>query len=255
MMDYGYKLTGKKALVTGGSRGIGYGIAEALCSEGVEVAIAARHFEAASEAAKKLESEHNVRTLAVRMDVRSEDSVPEAFEKIEKKFGYIDIAVNNAGIASNVDFLSMQDSDWDNVFETNLKGVFRCCRCEIPLMKENGGSIVNTGSISGVIVNTPQLQAHYNTSKAGLIMLSKSLAFEFAQSNIRVNVVSPGYTLTEMNRREEILDMIDTWKKLVPMQRLAEVREIAGPVLFLVSDLATYITGQNLVVDGGYTIL
>jgi sorbose reductase len=254
-MDYGFNLSGKKALVTGGSRGIGFGIAEALCSQGVDVAIAARHFETASEAARKLEAKYDRRTLAVRIDVRADDSVSEAFHHIEKEFGFLDIAVNNAGVASNVDFLSMQDSDWDNVFETNLKGVYRCCRHEIPLMGKNGGSIVNTASISGVVVNTPQLQAHYNASKAGLIMLSKSLAFEFAQSNIRVNVISPGYTLTEMNKREEILDMIDTWKELIPMNRLAEVREICGPVLFLVSDLASYITGQNLVVDGGYTIL
>lgn len=254
-MEYGFHLSGKKALVTGASRGIGFGIAEALCSEGVEVAIAARHFETASEAAGALEAKHALRTLPLRIDVRSDESVSKAFHLIEKKFGALDIAVNNAGVASNVDFLSMKDSDWDNVFETNLKGVYRCCKHEIPLMVKKGGSIVNIASISGVIVNTPQLQAHYNTSKAGLIMLSKSLAFEYAQSNIRVNVVSPGYTLTEMNRREEILEMIETWKKLIPLNRLADVREMCGPVLFLVSDLASYITGQNLVVDGGYTIL
>ncbi|MBN1834273.1 MAG: SDR family oxidoreductase [Spirochaetales bacterium] len=254
-MEYRFGLSGKKAVVTGASRGIGFGIAEALASEGVEVAIGARHLEGASEAARSLEAKHGVRCFPLGIDVRSADSVTEAFDTLEREFGALDIAVNNAGVASNVDFLSMQDSDWDNVFETNLKGVYRCCKREIPLMSARGGSIVNIASISGVAVNTPQLQAHYNTSKAGLIMLSRSLAFEYARSGIRVNVVSPGYTLTEMNKREEILDMIETWKKLIPMGRLAEVREMCGPVLFLVSDLASYITGHNLIVDGGYTIL
>jgi NAD(P)-dependent dehydrogenase (short-subunit alcohol dehydrogenase family) len=254
-MDYEFQLSGKKAIVTGASRGIGLGIADALASEGVEVAIGARHLEGAAQAAQALEAEHAVRCLPIEIDVRSGGSVAEAFDTIEKEFGALDIAVNNAGVASNVDFLSMGDGDWDNVFETNLKGVYRCCKREIPLMRARGGSIVNIASISGVAVNTPQLQAHYNSSKAGLIMLSRSLAFEYARDKIRVNVVSPGYTLTEMNKREEILDMIETWKKLIPMNRLAEVREMCGPVLFLLSDLASYVTGHNLIVDGGYTIL
>ena len=250
-----FSLEGKKAFVTGGSRGIGYGIADALASQGVDVAVGALHLPGASEAARVLETTHRVRCLPIQVDVRSDESVAAAFDRIEREFGVLDAAVNNAGIASNVDFLSMRDSDWDDVFETNLSGVRRCCRREISMMLGRGGSIVNIGSISGVIVNTPQLQAHYNASKAALIMLSKCLAFEYAGRGIRVNVVSPGYTLTEMNRRAEILDMIELWKQRIPLGRLADVREMCGPVLFLLSDLASYVTGHNLVVDGGYTLL
>lgn len=254
-MAFDFGLKGKKALVTGGSRGIGYCVADTLASQGADVAIGALHLAGASEAARTIGTAHRVRCIAVQVDVRSDESVAAAFDRIEREFGGLDAAVNNAGIASNVDFLAMKDSEWDEVFETNLSGVRRCCRREIAMMLGRGGSIVNIGSISGVVVNTPQLQAHYNASKAALIMLSKCLAFEYAGRGIRVNVVSPGYTLTEMNRRAEILDMIELWKQRIPLGRLAEVREMSGPVLFLLSDLASYVTGHNLVVDGGYTLL
>lgn len=248
-------VTGKRAFVSGGTRGIGLGVAELLAEQGAEVAIGALHGEAAEKRAKEIRERTGSACFGLGIDVRSTDSVAEAFTVIDERFGSLDIAVNNAGVANGIEFLDIGDEDWDRILDTNLKGVYRCCKVQIPLMLDTGGSIVNIASISGSMVNVPNFQANYNTSKAGVIMLSKSLAVEYAGKGIRVNTVSPGYTLTDMNRRPEVQDLLKIWKSRIPLGRLADIEEVAGAVLFLVSDLSSFVTGHDLVVDGGITIL
>lgn len=248
-------LNGKKAFVSGGSRGIGYGIAEILAQNGAEVVIASQHLEGAEEAAARLTKETGSICFGFEIDVKSTESVQNSFQSIKDRFGSLHIAINNAGVANSIEFLDTDESAWDRIIDTNLKGVFNCCKAEIPMMLENGGTIVNIASISGSMVNVPHFQANYNTSKAGVIMLTKSLAVEFAKKGIRVNSLSPGYTITEMNKRPEVQDLLKVWAERSPMGRHAEVDEIASAALFLASGMSSFITGQDLLVDGGITIV
>jgi NAD(P)-dependent dehydrogenase (short-subunit alcohol dehydrogenase family) len=169
--------------------------------------------------------------------------------------GKIDVFVNNAGIAHNVPAEEMTDEEWRRMLSINLDGVFWCCREAGRAMLERGsGAIVNIASMSGMVSNHPQPQAHYNASKAGVIMLTKSLAGEWASRGVRVNSISPGYVrtpLTELGMSNP--EWRDVWLSSTPMGRIAEPREIAPAVVFLASDASTYATGTNLVVDGGYT--
>jgi len=170
------------------------------------------------------------------------------------RFGRIDILVNNAGICIHENAEDMTDEQWDAVMDVNLKGVFYCCRAVGKVMiKQGGGKIVNVASMSALIVNRPQNQVSYNASKAGVVMLTKSLAVEWAQYGIRVNAISPGYMLTEMTRK--VSHMFPLWEPMVPMRRLGEPEELRGALLFLVSDASSYVTGHNLIVDGGYTLI
>jgi len=245
-------LTGKHALITGASRGIGYGIAEILAEHGASVCIAALHSDGASQAADRIDTSADI--FSMGMDVTSTESVEAGFSKLKDRWGRLDILVNNAGVANSIDFADLDEEAWDRVMDTNLKGTYRCCREGFKLMN-HGGSVVNIASISGSMVNVPQFQANYNTSKAAVIHLSKSLAVEYASRGIRVNSLSPGYTLTDMNRRIEVQDLVENWKGRTPMGRLAEVKEIASAALFLASPMSGFVTGHDLVVDGGITVL
>lgn len=244
----------RTVVVTGATRGIGWGVANALSQRGARVVITGRDETTATERARELASTHGGEMLGIGMDVRELSSVQRAFQQTADHFGAIDVLVNNAGVANSVGLPDLDEERWDRVLDTNLKGVYRTCREVLPHM-ERGASIVNIASISGSMVNVPQFQANYNASKAGVIMLTKSLAVELAERGIRVNSVSPGYTLTDMNRRQEVAELVSIWTERTPMKRLAEVEEIALPVLFLASSLSGFITGHDLVVDGGITIV
>lgn len=244
----------RTVVVTGATRGIGWGIADALARRGAGVVITGRDGAVAAERAQELADTHGGETLGIGLDVRDLSSVQRVFQQTAERFGSIDVLVNNAGVANSVSLSDLDETAWDRVIDTNLKGVYRTCREVLPYMAR-GSSIVNIASISGSMVNVPQFQANYNTSKAGVIMFTKSLAVELAERGIRVNSVSPGYTLTDMNRRAEVADLVSIWTERTPMKRLAQVEEIAMPVLFLASPLSGFITGHDLVVDGGITIL
>lgn len=248
-------LTGKKAVVTGASRGIGYHIALILAQHGAQIAVASLHEDGAIQAARRIETETGSVCFGIEMDVKSATSVQEGFAEIQKKMGTLDILVNNAGIANSIDFADLDEDSWDRVMDTNLKGTYLCCRSALGMLEDGGGSIINIASISGSMVNVPQFQANYNASKAGVIHFSKSLAAELAPKNIRVNSLSPGYTLTDMNRRPEVQELIAIWQDRTPMKRLAEVEEIASAALFLASGMSGFVTGHDLVVDGGITTL
>ena len=243
-----FNLTGQHALVTGAGRGIGLEIARTLKGAGATVTIGEYAEDAGRAAAEELGGNF------VQVDVRDPESAERMVEQAE---GYapLDILVNNAGIAKNVEAEHTSDDDWLNIISVNLNGVFWCSRAAGKrMLKRGSGSVVNIASMSGLIVNKPQPQAAYNTSKAGVIMLTKSLAAEWAKRGVRVNSVSPGYIGTEMTKlgmsNEE---WHQQWLEMTPMNRVGEPADIAHAVLYLASDAARFATGTNLVVDGGYT--
>jgi 3-oxoacyl-[acyl-carrier protein] reductase len=238
-------LTGRVALVTGGSRGIGRAIAESLHGAGARVAVLGRDAERAQVAATAL----GERALAVTADVASADQVAQAVAAVEQGLGPIDILVNNAGLTRDGLLARMTGDDWDAVLDANLKGAFLLTKAVTRgMMKRRWGRVINITSVVGLMGNAGQ--ANYAASKAGLIGLTKAVAREFASRNVLVNAVAPGFIDTDMTRaltdqqREVLLAQI-------PLGRLGQAADVARAVLFLASDHADYITGQVLVVDGG----
>jgi 3-oxoacyl-[acyl-carrier protein] reductase len=233
-------LDGKTALVTGASRGIGRAIAEELARAGAEVVVAYR---SGREEAEALVTEIGGR--AVQADVASPDDA----KRLVDEAGDVDVLVNNAGLTRDTVLARMSDEDWRTVLDTNLSSVFYTCRAVTrPMMRKRGGAIVNLSSIVGVHGNFGQ--ANYAASKAGIIGFTKSLARELGSRGVRANVVAPGYVrtrLTEVLPEEATTTMVAN----TPLGRIAEPREIAGAVRFLVSDEASFITGEVLLVDGG----
>ena len=253
-MDAPFGLDGRVAVVTGAGRGIGLEIAKTLAKAGATIAVAEfveENGQAAAEEIKKLGADSSF----FHTDVRDSKSVNAMVENALETFGQIDILVNNAGIAYNTPAEETPDDEWLNVMNINLNGVFYCCRAVgRHMLERQQGAIVNIASMSGVISNAPQPQAHYNASKAGVIMLTKSLAGEWAQRGVRVNAVSPGYIGTEMTQRGmENSEWYKTWLEMTPMNRVGEPVEIANAVWYLASSASSYATGTNLIVDGGYT--
>ena len=233
-------LAGKRALVTGASKGIGRAIAEELARAGATVVVGYR---SGKDDAEQLASE--IGGSAVQADVSSSDDA----KRLVDEAGDIDVLVNNAGLTRDGLLARMSDDDWRTVLDTNLSSVFYTCRAVTrPMMKKRGGSIVNISSVVGVHGNWGQ--TNYAASKAGIIGFTKSLARELGSRNIRANVVAPGYVktqLTEVLPEEATAAMVDN----TPLGRVAEPKEIAGAVRFLASDDASFITGEVLLVDGG----
>ncbi|MFZ0529424.1 MAG: glucose 1-dehydrogenase [Propionicimonas sp.] len=250
MIDFG--LSQDVALVTGASSGIGQAIALALGRSGAAVGCAARDAERAAATVRLIEAGGG-RALPIAWDVTDPQRADAAVAEVERAFGPLGLAVNNAGIGARTPALEITPEQWQNVFDTNVNGVFYSCQAEARAMRRHGrGAIVNIASISATIANRNLTQAQYNAGKAAVVHLTKSLAVEWATLGIRVNAVSPGYTLTPMNRRPEVAALIAEFAESTPLGRLAEPEEIAGPVLFLLGPAASYITGVDLLVDGGY---
>jgi len=252
-----FMLDGKKAIVTGAGGGIGSAIAYGLAEFGVDVALFDLNNESITNIKKILEENFSIKALAMPVDVCDRKQVEAAVNVVIEKFGQIDILVNCHGIGQWIPFEEMSDNDWDKMMEVNLKGVFIMCQVVGQhMIKRRKGKIINIASMSGRIVNKPQPQAHYNASKAGVIMLTKSLAAEWAKYNVNVNSISPGYTLTPLvnNLLKTRPEYEGQWKALIPLGRFAEPIDIVGAVIFLASEAADYITGHDLVIDGGYTV-
>lgn len=243
------------ALVTGAGSGIGQAIAVGLAEAGADVALfdLPRQEAGLAETARQATA-HGRRAHIATGDASNADDLASAVEATEHVLGPLRLAVNAAGIANAVPAESMDLAAWEHMIRTNLTGVFLSCQAEARAMLAHGrGAIVNIASMSGSIVNRGLTQAHYNSSKAGVIHLSKSLAMEWVSRGIRVNSLSPGYTLSPMNRRPEVADQLKVFAAETPMARIATVDEMVGPTVFLLSHAASFVTGHDLVVDGGFT--
>jgi NAD(P)-dependent dehydrogenase (short-subunit alcohol dehydrogenase family) len=245
-----FSLAGRAALVTGGAGGIGLAIARALGEAGAKVTVGDLPSESTTAAADSIGARF------VALDVRSSASVDAAVATVLESEGRLDVAVNCAGIRHlGGPATDVTDDDWATVMDINSSGVFRCCRAEGRAMLNAGaGSIVNIASMSAYAVNRPQPQATYNASKAAVVMLTKSLAVEWAKRGVRVNSISPGYVETPLTERSRTMpERLEEWLRLTPMARLAQPHEIAGAAIFLASDASTFVTGTDIAVDGGYT--
>ena len=248
-----FSLADRTALVTGGARGIGRRLALALADAGASVAIIDLNADGARATAEEVRN-HGQRALSFGTDVRDIDGVEGIVAQIVEEWGTLDIALNNAGIGHPTPAENIPEDEWDTMLDVNLKAVFFCCRAEARVMlPRERGSIINTASMSGTIVNRPQQHAHYNASKAGVVQLSKSCAAEWAPRGVRVNCLSPGHLHTPMTRK--LFSRIGPeLESNTPMGRIGTPDDLVGAVIFLASDASRYVTGLDLIVDGGYTL-
>jgi NAD(P)-dependent dehydrogenase (short-subunit alcohol dehydrogenase family) len=248
-----FDLSGRVALVTGAGSGIGQRIALGLAQCGARVACLDRRTDQGLSQTLAMIAATGQKAIAITADVTSSASLDAAVAQCEADLGALTIAVNAAGIANANPAETMAEDQYQTLMDINLKGVFLSCQSEARAMLRHGrGAIVNIASMSGSIVNRGLAQAHYNASKAGVIHLSKSLAMEWVGRGIRVNSISPGYTATPMNTRAEMVHQTRDFEAQTPMGRMANVDEIVGPAIFLASDAASYCTGVDLLVDGGF---
>jgi len=252
MTSQRFDLTGKTALITGASSGLGAHFAQVMAEAGARVVVTARRAERLDSLVQELTAQGH-QALAVTMDVTDSDSVAAGFSAAEQHWGVCDIVVNNAGIGDPVPFLEMTEGNWRSMLDTNLDGAWRVAhRASVAMAgREQGGSIINIASILGLRVGTAL--SHYAVAKAGVVQLTKAMALELARNNIRVNAIAPGYFRTEMNS-----DYFDTEhgqnyiRSKVPMRRLGVVAELDGPLLLLASEAGAFMTGSVLNVDGGH---
>jgi NAD(P)-dependent dehydrogenase (short-subunit alcohol dehydrogenase family) len=248
-----FRLDGRRALVTGGARGLGRVIAGALAEAGADVAITSRDAAGGTAAAAEIAQATGRRCAGFSVDVTSAAGIGRLVLELEASFGPIDILVNNAGVNIRGAVEELSEADWDAVIDTNLKAPFLCARAFGPGMRARGwGRVINLGSILGV-VGMPG-RAPYASSKAGVINLTRVLALEWASSGVTVNAICPGPFGTDMNR-QLLNDPVkyEAFVQKIPMGRWGELHEIAGSAVFLASDAASYVTGTALFVDGGWT--
>lgn len=242
-------LTGRVALVTGGSRGIGRAIALRLAGLGAKLAVNYHSNQAAAEEVVQAIQAEGGEAIAIQGDVRDPQDAARIVKTTLDTFGKLDILVNNAGTTRDTLLALMKEADWDVVLDTNLKGTFNCTKAAIrPMMRQRWGRIINITSISGVMGNAGQ--ANYSAAKAGLIGFTKAVAREVGSRNITVNAVAPGYVPTDLTASLPE-DLVARMLEMTPLKRAGTGEDVANAVAFLASDAASYITGQVLCVDGG----
>lgn len=253
-----FSLAGKKAIVTGGSRGIGKALAEGLAAHGADVAVVVRStVDRAEEVAKSIRDSGRD-AMVVKADVSIEADVQRMTDAVINKWGRIDILINNAGIIIPANAEDGKLADWRQTMAVNLDGVFLCSQIVgREMIKQRSGSIINIGSMSGRIVNWPFRHTAYNVSKAGVHMLTKGLATEWAEHNIRVNALAPGYVRTELT--DEVIkshpDVVKNhWAAGAVQNRIGAVGELVGATIYLASDAASFTTGEIITIDGGLTL-
>lgn len=247
-----FKLDGKVALITGGTRGIGLATARALGDAGARLFVSSRND---GKEVEKALSALGYDATFIAADLTDPQAPAAIISDVLEQTGRLDVLINNAGVALHGDSAEFSDEDWQRVMSLNVDAVFRCCRAAIPAMRaQGGGAIVNVGSMSGIASNIPQNQVAYNSSKAAVHMMTKSLASELALDNIRVNALAPGYIQTDMSQGGiDNPEWFPVWRDMTPMQRVGQPEEVAMAALFLASPASSYVTGDILVIDGGYT--
>lgn len=253
-----FSLAGKKAIVTGGSRGIGKALAEGLAAYGADVAIVVKSTVDRAEAVASDIRKNGTDAFVIQADVSNEADVKRMTEEVIKRWGRIDILVNNAGIIYPGNSESYTLEDFRKTMATNLDGVFLVSR-EVGqhMIRQKSGSIITIGSMSGYIVNWPFRHTAYNVSKAGVHMLCKGLATEWAEHGVRVNAIAPGYIRTELTDEvmKEHPDVVNNeWAKAAVQNRIGSVDELVGATVYLASDAASFTTGEVIVIDGGLTL-
>ncbi|MCS6846410.1 MAG: SDR family oxidoreductase [Anaerolineae bacterium] len=253
-----FKLTGRVALVTGAGQGIGRAYAHALGEAGAAVAVVDVSPQHAEAVCNELKAK-SIDAISIIADVTQPEQVQAMVDTVVSKWGQLDIGVNNAGMGEWADAETITPQQWDAMMNLNLRAVFFCAQAEAKVMLKRGyGKIINTASMSGHIVNMPQHQSHYNVSKAGVLHLTRSLAAEWASRGVRVNSISPGYTQTALV--EKLLatpigqQMSPQWMAMTPMHRFCQVTDLQGAVVFLASEASDYMTGADIVIDGGYSV-
>ncbi|KAJ5087064.1 hypothetical protein NUU61_008371 [Penicillium alfredii] len=248
-----FDLTGKVAAVTGGARGIGLEVSKALAEAGANVALIYNSSKTAETTAAEIASANNVRAAAYQANVGTQSEIEAAVQQISKDFGRLDIIVVNSGVTSCVAAEDYTPSQWSDIMKVNLDGAFYSAQAAARIFKEQGhGNVIFTASVSATLVNVPQKQAAYNASKAGVVQLAKCLSVEWVDF-CRVNCISPGFIATE------ILDIHpqewrEKWFDMIPARRMAECYELKGAYVFCASDASSYMTGADLIIDGGYTL-
>ncbi len=251
-----FSLMGKTAVVTGAGKGLGHGMALALAEAGADVAIVEIDIPSAESAAADIRKAGR-KALTIKADVTLPEEVEAMVGSVIQEWGRLDILVNNAGYAQPLPALEMSVQDWDRLLAVDLKGVFLCCRAAAPhMIKQGGGKIINIASMSAFHVNRDADYCHYNAAKAGVVMLTKSLAVEWARHRISVNCISPGYFRTPGNAARSDNPAIRAIRvDQGVIKRYGQAYEdLGGVVVYLASDASNFTTGCNLVVDGGYSL-
>ena len=249
-------LKNKVAIVTGGNGGLGKAIARGLASMGASIVIAARNEAKTTEAVKDIQDEVDTRVIGLSVDIREEEQIRNLVEKTLEAFGRIDILVNNAGMNIRKFPQEYKTEEWSAVIDTNLRGAFLCSQAVYPAMKAAGaGKVINIGSMTSLFGGAKL--ALYGTSKGGIVQLTRSLAVAWAQDNIQVNAILPGFFNTELTRqaRKEIPGLEERVITRTPVGRWGEPDDLAGTAIFLASHAADFVTGVALPVDGGYSIM
>ncbi len=264
-----FDLTGKVAIVTGGGTGLGLRAVQALAEGGASVILASRKIEACQKAAESIRQQLSANATALQVDVRDPDSVQTLVKEVQSNFGTIDILVNSSGLNRDTLIDRATFEDWKEVIDTNLTGTFLCCRSVVPTMiKEMHGKIINIGSIYGVVGGVPALyegldniwsgcSVAYSAAKGGVIQMTRTMAAYLARWGIQVNCISPGgMDLEQTDSSHEVLseEFKRRYGSLCPMGRMGKGWEIKPLVAFLASDASSYVTGQNVMLDGGWTI-